>query len=89
MPFSAYDSAALRMLSTALSEAVGLVRKSVNPRYGEAEISRIEAMLVQRLTKAYDGGERNPDTLNKLALEQVDVPPTASRAHGRSAAGGS
>jgi hypothetical protein len=63
MRLSAYDSDALRLLSAALSDALGILRKSAGGLLTETETSDSSKRLADNLFRAFDSGERNPAAL--------------------------
>jgi hypothetical protein len=71
MHFSAYNSDDLRLLSAALSDALGIVRKSAGGPLTETETSDFSKRLADNLFKAFDSGERNPAGLKRAALQGV------------------
>jgi len=73
MPFSAYDSGSVRLLSAVLADATISARKTIGHPLSEREISTLSEMLVQGLTKAHDAGERDPDALKRAAVRSALV----------------
>jgi len=73
MPFSAYDSDALRLLSAALSDALETFRKSKGRALTETETSDLGIKLTANLMAAFDNGEREPAALKRAALRGVYV----------------
>ena len=71
MPFSAYNSDGLRLLSIALSEALESVNLASARRLSAAETSRISAALERTLKRSHDAGERNPEALKRTALDEI------------------
>jgi hypothetical protein len=69
MPFSDYDSDALRVLSAALSGALDSVRKSKGRALTEPETSKLSKKLAANLMAAFDDGNREPGALRHAALE--------------------
>jgi hypothetical protein len=69
MPFSAYDSDALRVLSAALSGALDSVRKSKGRELTETETSNLSKKLAANLMAAFDDGNREPAALKRAALD--------------------
>jgi len=58
MPFPTYDTDALRLLSTALSDAMDALHKSKGRALTETETSEFSTRLTVILMTAFDGGER-------------------------------
>jgi len=71
MPFSAYDSDALRLLSAALSEALESVRKSAKRPLTESETAGFSKRLAAQLMEVFDRGERDPAALKRAALQGI------------------
>ena len=71
MPFAAYDSNGVRLLSGVLADAMISARKTVGHKLSEAEVSDIRQTLVHRLTMAHDSGERDPDALKRVAVRSA------------------
>jgi hypothetical protein len=69
--YSAYDSDDLCLLSAALSEALGLVRKSAGGPLTETETSDFSERLAANLFRVFDSGERDPAALKRAALKGV------------------
>lgn len=76
LPFSAYNSDGVRMLSMALSEALASVRQAAARPLSEADAFRISKALASTLMRVHDSGERNPEALKRAALNGVFAPPT-------------
>ena len=73
MPFSAYDSDALRVLTPALSEALEVLNKSAARNLTSAEKAHFRNSVARNLMDAYDCGERDPKALNQLGLRGLFV----------------
>jgi hypothetical protein len=73
MPFSAYDSDALRVLSAALSDTLDTLRKSMGREFTETETSTFSKKLTANLMAAFDDGKREPAALRRAALAGVYV----------------
>jgi hypothetical protein len=71
MPFSAYESDALRVLSAALSEALDTLRKLNGRALTETETSDFSKKLAANLMAVFDNGERDPAVLSRAALRGV------------------
>lgn len=71
MPFSAYDSDALRPLSTRPAEAMEIVRKSARNPLDEMQTSNFSRRITANLMKAYDCGVRRREALQLAALRNV------------------
>ena len=71
MPFSAYDSDALRVLSAALSDTLDILRKSAGRPLTETETSDLSRKLAANLMAAFDDGKREPSALRRAALHGV------------------
>jgi hypothetical protein len=56
MPFSAYNSNGVRLLSAAHSETMGLVRRASGHSLSEVETSAVSTKLVNNLMKTHDSG---------------------------------
>ena len=69
MPFSAYDSDALRVLSAALSDTLDTLRKSTGRELTEIETSDFTKKLTANLMAAFDDGTRETAALKRAALE--------------------
>ena len=67
----AYDSDDLRLLSAALSAAMGAVRKYAGGPLSETETSNFSTRLARNLMKVFDSGERDPAALERAALRGV------------------
>ena len=74
MPFSAYDSHAIRLLSAALSDALEVVRATLGGRLTEDEASDFTKKLAENLLRVFDSGERDPAALKQAALEGIFSP---------------
>jgi hypothetical protein len=68
MAFSAYDSKALRELSSALAESLGDLQR-MSPPFSEERSQTLKRTLTARLMSAYDTGVREPLALKRAALE--------------------
>jgi len=66
-----YDSDDLRLLSAALSDALGLVQKSAGGPLTETETSDFSKKLAANLMAVFDNGEREPAALMRAALRGV------------------
>jgi hypothetical protein len=73
VPFSAYDSDDLHLLSAALSDALEDVRKSAGGLLTEAETSEFSKRLAASLMNVFDSGEREPAALKRAALQGVAI----------------
>jgi len=71
MSFSAYDTEALRLLTTALAEALVTFRASKRTALTETETSDVTRKITANLMTAYDNGERAPAALARVALQGV------------------
>jgi hypothetical protein len=71
MPFAAYNSDGVRLLSGVLADAMISARKTVGHQLSEAEGSELNKRLVRGLAEAHDSGERNPDALERAALRSA------------------
>jgi hypothetical protein len=71
MPFSAYDSDALRLLSAALSDALDTLRKLNGRALTETETSDVSKKLTANLMAVFDNGERDLAVLTRAALRGV------------------
>jgi hypothetical protein len=71
MPFSAYDSDALRLLSEALSDALDTLGKSKGRALTETETSDFSKKLTANLMAVFDNGERDPAAFKRAALRSV------------------
>jgi hypothetical protein len=70
MPFSAYDTHALHILTEALSFAVAeFVGLAGSPT--QAQISEAERSITKQLMVEYDAGERDPKILARSAAKAV------------------
>jgi len=72
MSFSAYNSDALRLLSTALADAMGTLRKSNRNVLTETETSDLSRKLTANLMAVFDNGERKPAALARAALRRAE-----------------
>ena len=70
MPFSAYDSDALRVPSAALSDTLDTLRKSAGRPLTEIETSDLSRKLAANLMAAFDDGKRDPAALRRAALHR-------------------
>jgi hypothetical protein len=73
MPFSAYNSNGVRLLSAAHSEAMGLVQRASGHSLSEVETSAVSKKLVENLKETHDSGERDPRALKRAALQGIFV----------------
>jgi hypothetical protein len=71
MPFTTYDNDALRLLSTALSEAMDALHRSKGSALTETEASEVSKRLTVILMTVFDEGERELAELKRAALEGV------------------
>ena len=71
MPFSVYDSHALRLLSEALNDVWPDVERYWPTPLSPAESADIKHKIAQNLTRSYDNGEREPEALRRAALKGV------------------
>ncbi len=71
MPFSAYNSNGLRLLSNAHSEAMGLVQRASGHTHNQVETSAVSKKLVENLKETHDSGERDPKALKRAALQGI------------------
>ena len=71
MPFSAYDSDALRLLSAALSDALDTLRKLNGHALTETETADFSKKLTANLMAVFDNGERDLEVLTRAALRGV------------------
>lgn len=69
MPFSAYDSEAIRLLSTALAE----VMAAADRRLPTGEFAAINRAVTRKLIEAYDDGERDPGALKAAGAAAIGV----------------
>jgi hypothetical protein len=67
----AYDSDDLRLLSAALSAAIGVVRNCAGGPLSPTETSNFNTRLARNLMNAFDSGERDPGALERAALQGV------------------
>ena len=73
MPFSAYDSDAIQLLSTVLSKALAEVSKSNLAPLSPAERAPVARRITRNLIQLYDGGEREPAALMRAVLSAEDA----------------
>ena len=78
MPFVAYDSDGLRLLSWVLVAAMISARETIGHQLSEAEGSELNKRLVRGLAEAHDSGERDPDALKRSAPRELFVTHAAS-----------
>ena len=71
MPFAAYDSSGVRLLSGVLADAMISARKTIGRQLSEAEASELNKRVVRGLTEAHDSGERDPDALKRAAARSA------------------
>jgi hypothetical protein len=71
--FSAHHSAGLRALTVAHSDAMGTVKATGGP-LSETETSGLGKRISENLMKAFDLGERDTSTLERVALQGVFEP---------------
>jgi hypothetical protein len=67
----AYDSDDLRLLSAALSAAMGVVRNYAGGLLTSTETSDFSTRLARNLMEVFDSGERDPAALERAALQGV------------------
>jgi hypothetical protein len=67
----AYDSDDLRLLSVALSAAMGVVRNYAGGPLSPTETSDFNARLARNLMEVFDSGERDSAALERAALQGV------------------
>jgi hypothetical protein len=67
----AYDSDDLRLLSAALSAAMGVVRNYAGGPLTPTETSDFNRRLARNLMTFFDSGERDPAALERAALQGV------------------
>jgi hypothetical protein len=67
----AYDSDDLRLLSAALSAAMGVVRSNAGGLLTPTETSDFNTRLARNLMKVFDFGERDRAALERAALQDV------------------
>jgi hypothetical protein len=77
MPFVAYDSDSLRLLSWALADAMISARETIG-QLSEAEGSELNKRLVRGLADAHDSGERDHRALKRAALRELFATHAAS-----------
>ena len=70
MPFSAYDSEAIRLLSTALKEVLAQADQ-LTPA---ADVVAFDRAVTRKLIEAYDGGERDLEALKRAGVAGVRIP---------------
>lgn len=68
VPFSAYNSRALRLLSGALQEGFSEYQRSCKYPLTPAELADIKQKMTLNLARAYDHGEREPVALQDVSL---------------------
>ena len=78
MPFAAYDSSGVRLLSGVLADAMISARKTIGHELSEAEGSELNKRLVRGLAEAHDSGERDPGALKRSALRELFATHAAS-----------
>jgi hypothetical protein len=78
MPFAAYDSSGVRLLSGVLADAMISARKIIGHQLSEAEGSELNQRLVRGLAEAHDSGERDPGALKRSALRELFATHAAS-----------
>ena len=71
MPFAAYNSDGVRLLSGVLADAMISARKTIGHQLSEAEGSELNKRLVRSLSEVHDSGERNPEALERAALRSA------------------
>jgi hypothetical protein len=67
----AYDSDDLRLLSAALSAAMGVVRNYAGGPLSPTETSDFSTRLARNLMEVFDSGERGLPALERAALQGV------------------
>ena len=70
MPFSAYDSEAIRLLSTALKDVLAQADQ-LSPA---AELVAFDRAVTRKLIEAYDDGERDPEALKRAGVAGLRIP---------------
>jgi hypothetical protein len=75
VPFSAYGSDALLVLTPALFEALTILNKSAPRTLTGSEKAYFRNSIARNLMDAYDSGERDPKALNRAALRGLFVSP--------------
>jgi hypothetical protein len=75
VPFSAYDSDDIRLLSTAMSDALETAGKSENRPLSEIETANFSRRIAENLMRVFDSGEREPSALKRAAFEGISVSP--------------
>ena len=78
MPFAAYDSSGVRLLSGVLADAMISARKTIGHQLSEAEGSELNKRLVRVLAEAHDSGERDPGALKRSAFRELFATHAAS-----------
>ena len=78
MPFAAYNSDGVRLLSGVLADAMISARKTIGHQLSEAEGSELNKRLVRGLAEAHDSGERDPGALKRSALRELFATHAAS-----------
>jgi len=71
MPFAAYNSSGVRLLSGVLADAMISARKTIGRQLSETEASELNKRLVRSLAEAHDSGERNPGELKRAAARSA------------------
>ena len=71
MPFAAYNSDGVRLLSGVLADAMISARKTIGHQLSEAEGSELNKRLVRGLAEAHDSGKRDPGALKRSALREL------------------
>ncbi len=66
-----YDPGNIRVISEALAGALLALDARIRRRIGPAEKAGLAARITQVLLDAYHSGERNPETLNRVALSAI------------------
>ena len=78
MPFSAYDSDAIRLLSAAFTDALEVIRKSAPNALSDGETANLSKQIANNLLTAFDRGERDASALGRAALNGIFAPRTQS-----------
>jgi hypothetical protein len=78
MPFAAYNSDGVRLLSGVLADAMISARKTIGHQLSEAEGSEFNKRLVRGLAEAHDSGKRDPGALKRSALRELFATHAAS-----------
>jgi hypothetical protein len=73
MPFAAYNSDGVRLLSGVLADAMISARKTIRHQLSEAEASELNRRLVRGYMEVHDSGERDPDALKRAAVRSALV----------------